>query len=219
MAITGLRRLTEHPTFLNFYQEMSVRVAFYGDYERHLAGTPYADLIDRFAAITEQTRGNGPYRLFFGLFAHDPSERIAQIGIDYHAAQGKAPDRRALIEAYYGEPIAPLSFFIGFDRFSFFDVPLLATGMEDLYFTVSPSLYLTERGLRAILYDHLFARRVEETDYQDMSTADFDLMRRFYHANRDRTLGVGRVQERGRYWYPLPGVQLTEGFADEGDGQ
>ncbi len=114
------------------------------------------------------------------------------------------------MEAYYGEYVGPVDLFIGFDMLSAFDMPLVATGTEDLYFTVSPSLYLTQRQLRDILYDHLYARR-GEPDYSDMSAREWDLMGDFYQANMERTLGVG--MERGGVWYPLPQARLPPGFA------
>ena len=61
--------------------------------------------------------------------------------------------------------LPPVELFIGFDKFTVFDMPLLTTGEEDLYFSVSPSPYMTIRQLRAILYDHLYVRRTPEPDY------------------------------------------------------
>jgi hypothetical protein len=87
-------------------------------------------------------------------------------------------------------------------------MPLVATGNEDLYFTVSPSPYLNARQLRDILYDHLFARRMPESDYSDVGPKDWELMRSFYQANLESTLGVGARYKRGEFWYPLPQVKL-----------
>jgi hypothetical protein len=112
---------------------------------------------------------------------------------------------------YYGEYIPPVSFFIGFDKFSSFDMPLVALGEEDLYFTISPSPYLTARQLREILYDHLYTRR-GDAEYSTLEPDEWKLMRDFYQANMNRTLGVGARQPRGGYWYPLPQVALPPNF-------
>ena len=109
---------------------------------------------------------------------------------------------------YYGEPVEPVSFFLGFDRFSAFDMPLLATGNEDLYFTVTPSPDLSERQLRSILYDHLFTRRTEEPDYLSMTAEDQEWMLEFYQINQEHTLGIGAC--KGGIWYPLPQVQWPQ---------
>jgi adenosine tuberculosinyltransferase len=212
MAAGGLAWLATHKAFLDFYDEYDVRVRFYGDYRNFFAGTSTAYLADVFEDVTERTRDHRKHCLFFGVCAHDAVETTGQMAIDYHTRCGRAPDKRALIEMYYGEYVPPLSLFIGFDKFCAFDTPLLTSGNEDLYFTVSPSLYLGEQQLREILYDHLYTRRMEETDYSEMSPDDWGAMRNFYRANAGKTLGVGARQERGGYWYPLPQVELPTDF-------
>jgi tuberculosinol/isotuberculosinol synthase len=214
MAAEGLARLATAPEFLDFYRTYGVRVRFYGDYRKFFAPTAYTYLSDLFDEATAKTASHDRHRLFFGVCAQDATETIAELAVQYHTQHGHVPDKRTLVSLYYGEHIPPVDFFIGFDKFCSFDMPLVATGNEDLYFTVSPSPYLTEDQLRDILYDHLYTRRADETDYLDMTPEDWDLMRTFYHANRDRTLGVGARQQRGGYWYPLPTVQLPEGFEE-----
>lgn len=210
MAAEGLARLAHHPDFLTFFQDYGVRVRFYGDYRRYFKATPQAYLCDLFAEVVARTANNKQRRLFFGLFAHDASETIAELAVRYHAEHGCVPNRRTLVELYYGEYVEPVDFFIGFDRFCVFDMPLVATGNEDLYFTVSPSPYLDERQLRGILYDHLYTRRKEELDYAEMTPDDWAAMREFYHANRGRTVGIGAWHRPGAFWYPLPQVVLSE---------
>lgn len=209
IAADGLARLTTHPDFLNFYETYGVRVRFYGDHRKFLGPTPYAYLSDRFDDVTARTLSHSRYRLFFGLFAHDATETVAEVAIRCYQEQGRPPNKRQIVEAYYGEYVGPVDLFIGFDKLSAFDMPLVATGAEDLYFTVSPSPYLTQRQLRDILYDHLYARP-GELDYSEMSSREWDLMGDFYQANMERTLGVGT--KRGGVWYPLPQVKLPAGF-------
>jgi adenosine tuberculosinyltransferase len=202
VAINGLLRLAEHPDFLHLYDDYQVRVGFYGDYRKHLAGIPDADrLIAAFDTINARTRGYQHRRLFFGLFANDATETMAELAIHVYQKTGTIPDRQRLVELYYGEYIEPASFFIGFEKFCAFDYPLLATGMEDLYFMVAPSSYLGEKQLRGILFDHLFTRRGKEPEYASMSPTDFEQMRSFYAANMDNVLGVGVIQDG--IWYPV----------------
>jgi tuberculosinol/isotuberculosinol synthase len=209
MAAEGLARLATHPDFLGFYKAYGVRVRFYGDYRRFFGPTPYAYLSDLFDEATVQTLAHDRYRLFFGLFAHDATETIAELAVRYYAEYGRVPDKRTLVEMYYGEYVGPVDLFIGFGKFRVFDMPLLTTGNEDLYFTVSPSPYLTESQLRDILYDHLYARR-GEPDYSAMGLNDWALMRDFYQANLENTLGVGTRQ--GERWYLLPQVETPAGL-------
>lgn len=202
MAGEGMARLCTQPNFLDFYDRYQVRVRFYGDYARWLQDTPLAFLPGLFEQLSERTRTHKRCRLFFGLFANDPAETLAELGVHYYLAHQSLPDRRALIEMYYGEYVDPVSFFIGFDRLSAFDMPLLATGGEDLYFTANPSPDLTREQLRRILYDHLFTRRAEEPDYASLPPDELEWMRAFYRINHGRTLGVG--EERRGIWYPCP---------------
>jgi hypothetical protein len=212
LAARGLQALTQHAAFLELYEAAGVRVHFYGDYRKFLSGTKHEHIIRDFEALEAKTRANDRCRLFFGVFAQDATETSAELAIRFHQQHGRAPNKRELVELYYGEYVPPLDLFIGFDKFCMFDVPLLTTGSEDLYFTVSPSLYLTESQLREILYDHLYTRRVKETDYSDMPSAGWKLMRRFYKANQGKTIGVGAKQAQGEYWYPLPQVKLPVHF-------
>lgn len=214
MAADGLTRLITHPDFINFYTSYEVRVRFYGDYRKYFRATEFAYLSDLFDEIAQQTRDHHLHRLFYGVFAHDATETIGELAIRYNEQFGRAPDKQAIIEMYYGEPVPPLNLFIGFDKFCVFDMPLLTTGNEDLYFTVSPSLYLHELQLREILYDHLYTRRCGEPNYDTMSPEDWALMRTFYQANQDVTLGVGGKHQSGGYWYPLSQVKMPPGFGE-----
>lgn len=207
LAVEGLARLATHPDFCRFYDEYRVRVRFYGDHRRFFCSTPYAYLSDLFEATMSRTSDYDRYRLFFGVCAQDATESAAKLAIDYYLQYGYMPDKQNLVAMYYGEPVGPVSLFIGFDKFCVFDMPLLATGEEDLYFTVNPSLYLTERQLRDILYDHLYTRRGSEPDYEELAPEEWAWMRQFYAANTGRTLGIGRLAPGG-FWYPLPEVIL-----------
>ena len=209
----GLARLATHHDFLTFYEDYDVRVRFYGDYHKALS-TPYSYLSELFERVTVKTQSNNKNRLFFGVFAHDATETIAELSIDYHTKYKRMPDKKTIVELYYGEYVPSVSIFIGFDKLCAFDMPLIATGNEDLYFTIAPSPYLSAKQLRYILYDHLYARPEEETGYKDMNSEDWELMRKFYQINQNRTIGIGRKQKRGRYWYPLSQVRLPTDFAD-----
>ena len=196
----GYARLASGDDFLSFYDEFDVRVKFYGDYRRSLAGTAYAHLIDQFDAVAVKTERHKTYRLFFGAFADNSSESIGKMAVEYFQEYGKIPDHRTLVELYYGEYVEPASIFIGFDKFSVFDYPLLATGAEDLYFTIAPSPYMTAKQLRVILYDHLYTRRIPETDYSNLSTSARRRLHDFYTDHKDIAVGTGEILEN--IWIP-----------------
>jgi tuberculosinol/isotuberculosinol synthase len=199
----GLKRLAQGPDFQEFYTDYNVRVHFYGNHRRELKVTPYAHLSDLFDQAAQQTSSHRRFRLFFGVFGNDATQAVAEFTVQYYQENGRIPDRRQVVEMYYGEYIEPATFFIGFDRFSAFDYPLLGLGEENLYFTVAPSPYLTERQLRLILYDHLFTRRLPEPDYARLSPQVVQELHDYYHEYRDRVLGVGSL--KNGFWIPLDG--------------
>lgn len=204
MAVDGMTRLATHPDFLSFYQKHKVRVHFYGDYRKQLAGTPHANLSDLFDRVSQRTAHNDRHKLFYGVFASDATETVAELSVRHFQKTGAIPSRRELIELYYGEYIKKANIFIGFEKFNVFDYPMLGWGEESLYFTVAPSLYLNERQLRNILYDYLYLRPVQDPDYDDMPVQDFEYMQTYYKKNREAAFGVGEM--RGGIWYALPQV-------------
>lgn len=194
-VVSGLLQFAENPEFLRFYNEYQVKVNFYGDYRKNLAALPQASHIFRtFENVCEQTRANTRFRLFFGMFANDATESIAELAIRFFQETGAIPDRKKLIELYYGDYIDAANIFIGFEKFCAFDYPLLATGLEDLYFMVSPSSYLEQKALRTILFDHLYTRRASDPDYQTLSPEEFDWWKDFYTTNKDVVLGTGVIK-------------------------
>lgn len=207
VAAEGFTRLTNHSLFLDFYQTYDVRVRFYGDFKEHFAHPPFTNLIDKFDSLTQNTLNNTSHRLYFGLFAHDAKEAVAKFAIDYYQKNGRPPTGAEIVEGYYGEYVEPVDIFIGYDKFSAFDMPLIATGMEDLYFTINPTLYMTEVQLREIFYDHIYSRKPQE-DYAKLTDQDWEFMQHFYQANHEKTLGIGK--QFGNIWYPIPQVESIE---------
>jgi adenosine tuberculosinyltransferase len=191
--------LATHPDFIGFYNEYDIRVHFYGDYHKQLSKTPYHHLCDTFEEIARQVSHHRRRRLFYGVCGEDATATIAEYSVKHYQETGKTPSRHELIEMYYGEYIERADIFIGFEKFNVFDYPMLSLGEDNLYFTVAPSLYMTERQFRSILFDHLYLRPTHEPDYFTMSSSDLDFMRQFYNKNREATFGLGEI--KGGIWY------------------
>jgi tuberculosinol/isotuberculosinol synthase len=213
MVKPGLIWINENEDLLNFYQDYDVRVRVYGDTKRHLTGTPFEDTLVSFDELAARTAENGRFRLFFGVCAHDAAESVAEIGLNFYREHGRLPVKSEIVNAYYGEAVQPVDIFIGFDRPSTFDMPLIATGNEDLYFTISPSPYMDQHSLRSILYDYLFSRHVSE-HYEELSADSWQILADFYNKNRHHILGLGKRSKDGSFWYPLPQVHLTNALKD-----
>ena len=203
VGIDGLVRTATDKNYRDFFEEYNVKVRFYGDFRDVLTGTPYEYALKSIYEVTEATKHNTAFRLYLGVFADEVTETIARLSVEHYLAQGSIPDKEALIRRYYGEDIPAVSMFIGFDKFSVFDMPLLSTGEEDLYFSVSPSPYMTEHQLRAILYDHLYVRPVPEPDYTKLTEAEQNWLRDYYRHNKDYVFGAGKL--KFNLWFPKIG--------------
>lgn len=211
IAIEGLEYLASDERLVSFYQAQGVRVRFYGDYEVFFAQwKDTAHLSRLFDDLGQRTRSNSAHRLFLGVCAQDPTTHLAALAVKLYEQLGRVPSKAEMIETYYGEPLDDVKLFIGFDRFSAFDMPLLSTDDTDLYFTVSPSPYITDRQLREILYDHLFVRSktMSGTATGLLDDPALDDMRVFYQVNQGRTQGLGF--KWGNVWYPLSQVEVPE---------
>ena len=200
VGVDGLVRTATDPTYRRFFEEYNVRVRFYGDYRDVLTGTPYEYALNAMYDVMEKTKHHKDFRLFFGVFADEVTETISRLSVEHYLAQGSIPDKQTLIRRYYGEELPPVDLFIGFDKFSAFDMPLLSTGEEDLYFSFSPSPYMTQHQLRAILYDHLYVRSTPEPDYTQMSPHELSWLRDYYRKNQDHAFGVGQLKYN--LWIP-----------------
>jgi undecaprenyl pyrophosphate synthase len=194
VGIDGLVRTATDKNYRDFFEKYNVKVRFYGDYRDVLTGTPYEYALKSIYEVTEATKHHTAFQLFFGVFADEVTETIARLSVEHYLAQGSIPDKEALVRKYYGEDLPPVSMFIGFDKFSTFDMPLLATGEEDLYFSISPSPYMTEHQLRAILYDHIYVRPVPEPDYAKLTREELGWLRDYYRHNKDYAFGVGKLK-------------------------
>lgn len=198
----GLASIATQEDFLSFYDECNVRVRFYGDYRNALTKTPYENIIELFDGLTQKTIHHQRTKLFFGVFADErkADEQTAKMAVDYFQKKGEVLSRNLIVENYYGEYVEKADIFIGFDRLSVFDYPFLRWGGEDLYFTVTPSLYMNEKQLRMILHDHLYTRRVEEPDYLSLSAEAFDEIKKYYRSKQDIVLGTGTLTSN--IWLP-----------------
>ena len=200
VGIDGLVRTATDEAYRRFFKQHNVRVRFYGDYRDVLTGTTYEYALSSMYEVAEATRHHTGFRLFFGVFADEVTETIARLSVEHYLAHGSIPDKQTLVRKYYGEDLPPASLFIGFDKFSVFDMPLLATGEEDLYFSLSPSPYMTQSQLRAILYDHLYIRPAPEPDYTTLNREELGWLRDFYRKHRDHAFGVGKL--KFNLWLP-----------------
>lgn len=201
-ALGGLLQLADDPIYQEMFAE-GVRLRFYGDYEELLDTPTFRPMLRACREITDATAsGDGPL-LMIGLFADAPYPTIARLSVEFADKHSRPPNRQELIEAYYGVPVPDLSLYLGFAQPALFDVPMVATGEEDLYATLTPSPHLTEAQLREILYDHLITRRTPDPDYETLSERAKDSLAEYNNLYSGETLGVGRIDPLTGIWNPV----------------
>jgi len=192
-ALTQGLPMLGRPGFMDFYKQYDVRVLFYGNYRPALDKPIYAPVLDVLGNISKQTSSHTTRRLFFGLFAEDATQQVGNLAVDFNLRENRPPERAELVSLYYGEYIQPATLFIGFEKPAVFDYPLLGLGNESLYFSVAPTPYLTEGGLRKILYDHLYQRNIKDPNWENLPESEAEALRSYYRREQDTILGVGEI--------------------------
>jgi adenosine tuberculosinyltransferase len=183
----------EAPDFLAFYEQYDIRFRFYGSYRSVLDKPVYVHQLDLLDRISNRTSQNKQRRLFFGMFANDATEQVGKLAIDYYLKEKRYPNRNEIINLYYGEFIEMATMFIGFEKPTVFDYPLLGLGNESLYFTAAPSPYLTVPTFRKILYDHLFGRSIQDPHWDKLPDTDLKILRDYYQKEQETVLGTGTI--------------------------
>ncbi len=203
--LRALEYLALHPDLRAFYAECDVQVRFYGEYRSALPGLGYPRLIDEYAQLMDETAPHRSCRLLYGLWAEDASDAVARYSVEFFRREGRVPGRREVLREYYGVDLDWLDLYIGFEKPVVFDVPLLLGPDTALYFTVAPSLGLTETGLRAILYDVLYARTMEDPDTLLADPARLGALGGYYAARAGSILGAGEVDAELGIWRSASG--------------
>lgn len=208
MATQALKLLVSSPAFLCFYEEYDVAAYLYGDYERYLTEET-AVYLDEKNCVLNNHITNHSRRIFWGICAHDATDSLAKLTIEHFQEHGQVPTKNDLIKRYYGADFPPLDLYIGSSKLQVIDMPLISTGRESLYFTVSPSPYFCQTQLRDLLYDHIYQRR-ECKDHARITEENAIKLRQFYRANQCQTLGVGTRNSEWDVWHPIPQVKLPQ---------
>lgn len=194
----SMKLLAQHPQFTSLYADYQVRVRFYGDFRKEL-DRQHQHITESFDKISEQTLRHDKHKLLYGVFASDAAQVVAELSIAYYQSHHRIPTRDEIVRMYYGEELDKADLFIGFEKFAAFDYPLLQWGNESLYFTIAPSLYITQTLLRKILHDHIYQRPTVELDYDLLSEEERTSLRNYYRLRRDDAYGVGHM--RDGIWY------------------
>ncbi|RMF28637.1 MAG: hypothetical protein D6759_15375 [Chloroflexi bacterium] len=211
-GLANLPRIVTDKPFRRLYEELDIRVRFYGPWQSLLEEVGRPDLWEVLSRLTEETSHHWRHRLFWGVYVPgtSPQTEMVRFAVERARSGAGSVSRDQLVVAYYGEPVEPVEVAIllaGQPRAASYLPPFLGDD-ADFYFTINSPLGMDALQLRAILYDKLFARREAAREYMRLSPQGLAQIRELYERNRGHTLGIGRWSETGQFWYPLPQVNL-----------
>jgi tuberculosinol/isotuberculosinol synthase len=210
--------------FQELYEDLQVQVRFYGPYRSVLESLGLDETFQRmFTEMMHYNADDSKRRVFWGLITPDadPDMEIAQCAVEHYRCTGNMPSREQLVESLYGGQVEPIDFLITGGKFQVLTyLPPMLRGHEDLYFTVNSPLGLTQRQLRAVLFDSYYCRRniTGNRPYQQFSSQTLADMKALNDLNRESVVGVGRYHPEGKFWYPIPQVRLPDTLTTEERG-
>ena len=197
----GIRVLFNDAT-KKLYKNYDIAVSFRGPWSLVMQEAGISELFEASQSLENETLGRNNKLIWSTEDDAIPASVIPFL-VDYYAKTGQIPDTASLCNIYYGHSFSHVDIFISNNKPNLQGQipPLLTVG--DVYFTISPSLYMDKQQWRSILYDHLFARKKTYRKYTAMSPETIDEMRLFYRVNKGATLGVGSFHEASQTWRPL----------------
>ncbi|MBZ0291920.1 MAG: hypothetical protein K8L99_05060 [Anaerolineae bacterium] len=203
--LKGIQALTNHPQLVDVYTRHNCQVRFYGD-------TSYmpSEIAESIQQPLDCFDGEPEHIIYFGVDGGNPYNHTFEIVTKFAAEHGRAPSWEDMVELYYGDrTIRRLEILIGFNRiYSRGGIPHLLEGGDRIYVTLVTPLVLSEKGLRTILHDYLYASHDFGRDYRDVHPNEIIRLKSFYDANRDNIVGLMRKYED--LVYPLPGIAWPE---------
>ena len=183
------------------YAEASIRVGFKGRWQEILDAYEIPVVYNAFTDAETATAA-GEHNLFWCTQEDPIPAPLTPFVQEYLQTNNRLPNQSELCEAYYGETVTHADIFISNNKPSVTGQvpPLLSVG--DLYFTMSPCLYLNQSDWRRVLYDHVFARRVTYRDYRKITEDSVNNLKNYYDNNRGKVIGVGAFHPDTQTWRP-----------------
>ncbi|MCA9988217.1 MAG: hypothetical protein KDE09_19890 [Anaerolineales bacterium] len=201
VALPALQFLLTDQKFLNFYEDYQVDAFIYGEFEGELSAATAQQLRAQYRRFQEEQPTGRKRRIFWGICATDTATTLIQQTVAHLKEYNQPPSRADLVRGYYGADVASLDIHIGSGKPQVFDVPLLMSGRESLYFMTAPSPYFSAPQLRTILFDHIYGR-APLNRYDRISPHANSELGAFYRYNAEHTLGVGHFHQPWGVWHP-----------------
>ena len=188
---------------LNFYNQNKIHVKFRGMWETVLEQYDQKNLYQKMLDFESTTVSDSHSRLIWCIQDKPIPDTLLPFVQNHIATAQEMPDQTILAHEYYNETNFSEPIFIGNNKPNLGGQlpPFLSPG--DLYFTVSPTLYLDHIVWRNILFDHLFMRQVAYRNYTEITAEAMLELREFYHVNRSKVIGIGRFHTSTQTWRPV----------------
>jgi undecaprenyl pyrophosphate synthase len=209
----GIKYMLTDEMWLDFYDDYEIRVKVYGDLE-YIAGLGYPIVKKWAKEIESRTRQNDGHTLFHGFAVSQSLEemRLTRMAVDFYTKYKRYPSREDLQKMYFGDILDAVDIFIRTVEVRDSQCqPVLIGGAAEMYFPVTPFIYL-DRGLfRLILYDYIYCRMrtySKKSYATGVDTNEIDTMRKYYSMNKDIVLGLGKRKKNGKFWFATTNMDL-----------
>jgi hypothetical protein len=187
----------------SFYDQQGVGVRFRGVWDEVARKLGREDVLHEMNRLEEETSDRKKWLVWLTGDNRDvlpPS--VLPFVMEHYQQYGTLADRAALTEAYYGRPLSKVDLFLGHNKPSVDSMTPPLLSLSDVYFSVTPSLYMDREGWRSILYDYLYLRRGQFRNYQAITPEALGELKLFYEHHWGLVMGVGERHEATQTWRP-----------------
>jgi len=211
----GFKFIFNDKKWFEFSKRLKIKINVYGDLNQ-IKEMGYQNLINWINDIINCTAKYDSHKLYFGLACSNKYEipRIMDMCIDFYRKEKRYPTLKEKIKLYYGELVEDVDFFIRptILRDSDIQPPLISGNKTQLYFPISPFIFINQNMFREILYDIIYQRTItygmDDYNLYSIDKNEKIWLKNYYKINRNSIIGIGK--KLGNYWFPLPQVKLDK---------
>jgi hypothetical protein len=193
------------------YDEQDLGVRFRGVWDEVAKKLGREDVLAEMKRIEEETSDRKKWVVWLTGNDQDvipPS--VLPLVVEHYQQHGTLADRATLTEAYYGRSLAKVDIFLGHNKPSVDSMTPPLLSLSDVYFSVTPSLFMEREQWRSILYDYLYLRRGHFRNYEVVTAEALGELKDFYDQHWGAVMGVGERHEPTQTWRPRLSAQKRD---------
>jgi hypothetical protein len=186
-----------------WYARRGLRVTVAGDQRQIEESTGISGFAEFGAQVERDTAGGTRGRLVY-FFRGDWADETEEAAWGYRLGSqlGRPPTRAELVEAFYHQPVPPLSLYLGSGRPQLLRLrPPFISGAEDCYWSANCPVRLRPQDWQRLVADHLTVRRTSgNRSYPDDPQALAEIAEAVKSYD-GLIVGMGRRHQFG-FWLP-----------------